>query len=269
MILANETGSQPSRNQRGIFSNFHTHTTRCKHATGADHEYVEAAIEAGIKRLGFSDHIPVPYEDYVSRIRMGMSEAEEYRSSIDRLAQEYKQDIQIFCGFEMEYFPKYYEKQMKMIRDLGIEYLLLGQHHILNEVDGYYVGRPDENEAKLHDYVSFVIEGIETGNYLYLAHPDLVYFTGDRGLYTEEITRLCEAMKRLNTPLEINGLGLLEGRHYPGDEFFKIAKTVGNDIVVGIDAHSPKQITDPDGVGNIFKVVDRFGFTIVNEQLLR
>ena len=31
--------------------NFHTHTTRCKHATGEDREYVERAIEAGFDVL--------------------------------------------------------------------------------------------------------------------------------------------------------------------------------------------------------------------------
>ena len=32
---------------KDIKSNFHTHTTRCKHATGTEREYVEKAIEAG------------------------------------------------------------------------------------------------------------------------------------------------------------------------------------------------------------------------------
>ena len=33
--------------------NLHTHTKRCNHAQGEDREYVEAAIKAGIKTLGF------------------------------------------------------------------------------------------------------------------------------------------------------------------------------------------------------------------------
>ncbi|MFV0479993.1 MAG: PHP domain-containing protein [Anaerorhabdus sp.] len=38
--------------------NFHTHTYRCKHAIGRDEEYVIEAIKAGVKVLGFSDHMP-------------------------------------------------------------------------------------------------------------------------------------------------------------------------------------------------------------------
>ena len=30
-----------------MIANFHTHTSRCNHASGTDREYVEAAIEAG------------------------------------------------------------------------------------------------------------------------------------------------------------------------------------------------------------------------------
>ena len=46
---------------------YHTHTARCHHATGEDEEYVRAAIDAGIKVLGFSDHAPMPYPGgYVS-----------------------------------------------------------------------------------------------------------------------------------------------------------------------------------------------------------
>ena len=39
---------------------YHTHTSRCGHANGEDEEYVVNAIKAGIKRLGFSDHVILP-----------------------------------------------------------------------------------------------------------------------------------------------------------------------------------------------------------------
>ena len=46
-----------------IKANYHTHTKRCRHANGSDRDYIEAAISAGIKTLGFSDHVPLPYRD--------------------------------------------------------------------------------------------------------------------------------------------------------------------------------------------------------------
>ena len=46
-----------------MLANYHTHTKRCNHALGEDREYVEAAIKAGLKVLGFSDHCPFVFED--------------------------------------------------------------------------------------------------------------------------------------------------------------------------------------------------------------
>ena len=76
--------------------NMHTHTSRCKHATGEDKEYVEHAIQAGFEVLGFSDHTPYLFEDgYVSPIRMDMSQLDDYVDSVQRLREEYKKDITI------------------------------------------------------------------------------------------------------------------------------------------------------------------------------
>ena len=42
-------------------TNYHTHTTRCMHATGDDEDYVLSAIKGGYRILGFSDHTPWKY----------------------------------------------------------------------------------------------------------------------------------------------------------------------------------------------------------------
>ena len=48
-----------------MFANYHTHTARCRHAAGADREYVRSAIDSGVKILGFSDHAPFPHRAFV------------------------------------------------------------------------------------------------------------------------------------------------------------------------------------------------------------
>ena len=66
-------------------ANYHTHTTRCKHAWGTEREYIEHAIQAGFEVLGFSDHAPYLWEtDYVSRIRMDKSELENYVTTLEK-----------------------------------------------------------------------------------------------------------------------------------------------------------------------------------------
>ena len=79
----------------GQKANYHTHTTRCKHAWGTEREYIENAIKAGYEVLGFSDHAPYLFDDktYVSRVKMDMEQLEDYVMTIDKLKEEYKTAI--------------------------------------------------------------------------------------------------------------------------------------------------------------------------------
>ena len=54
-----------------MIANYHTHTARCGHAAGTEDEYVQQAIQSGLKILGFSDHTPYWFAgEYYSRMRM-------------------------------------------------------------------------------------------------------------------------------------------------------------------------------------------------------
>lgn len=231
-----------------MIANYHTHTKRCKHAEGEDREYVEAAIQAGIKELGFSDHCPWIYkDDFVSGIRMTAGETEGYVHSLESLRKEYADDIRIYIGFEAEYMPELMEAQDKLLQQYPIDYLLLGQHFLGEEANSIYMGSPIREEAVIKKYVDTVIEGLESGRYLYLAHPDLVHFVGDSDIYYREMSRLCRYLKQKNLPIEINMLGAFQGRHYPSEKFLEIAREVGNTAIIGVDAHSPEQLINPQG----------------------
>ena len=98
-----------------ITSNYHTHTSRCGHATGEDEQYVQCAIEAGIKVLGFSDHTPWPGL-LQPKIRMSEDLLENYVKSLTFLKEKYKDQIEIHIGLEVEYideFVPFYEWMKK------------------------------------------------------------------------------------------------------------------------------------------------------------
>ena len=79
-----------------MIANYHTHTWRCRHADGTEREYVEKAIEAGLKILGFSDHTPQVYPNgFVCPVKMLPVELEGYVDTILDLKLEYKNDIEI------------------------------------------------------------------------------------------------------------------------------------------------------------------------------
>ena len=203
--------------------NYHTHTTRCHHAVDSDEEYIKAAIEAGIKYLGFSDHAPYIFPNgRQSGYRVRVEDLFEYTDTVRALAKEYEKDIRILCGFELEYYPDFHKEEMEFLRQVRPDYLIMGQHFIGNELDHCVASYQYENDFALVAYVTQALAGLATGDFLYLAHPDIAGVRASADCVNTEYHRLCEGAKRMGIPVELNLLGVRENRHYPSEEFFKI-----------------------------------------------
>ncbi len=219
-------------------TNLHTHTWRCRHARGTEQEYIEAALRAGMEVLGFSDHAPICFpEGYYSTYRMFPEQTADYFDTLLRLRETYRGLIELKIGLEMEYYPDLFDATMDFLREFPLDYMLLGQHFIRNEIDAPYVALRNKHEADLIAYVDQCCAAMEMGRFTYLAHPDLFRFTGNPEIYRRETIRLCETAVRTNTPLEINLLGAGSGRHYPNSDFWEIAAACNVQAVFGCDAH--------------------------------
>lgn len=249
-----------------LIANYHSHTTRCKHAWGSEREYIEAAIASGIQILGFADHAPCPFKDgFISGIRMDIAEVTEYVTGLRALQKEYEDQIQILIGFEAEYLPQYFEEQITLFDGAGIDYMIMGQHFLSSEQQGPYTGRSSTDDSFLIEYVDRVITGMKTGRFAYLAHPDLVNYVGDQDIYEREMRRLCTSLKELHIPLELNLLGILEHKHYPREDFWAIAGEVGNDVIFGIDAHWVEQIGDLTTYQTGLALANRYHLNIIDK----
>ena len=67
-----------------MITNLHTHTPRCRHASGTEEEYVRCALNAGLQTLGFSDHTPYPFPNgYYSTFRMFPDELPGYVAAVE------------------------------------------------------------------------------------------------------------------------------------------------------------------------------------------
>ena len=253
-----------------MIANYHTHTTRCRHAVGTDREYIEHAIEAGLKILGFSDHVPVPFDGgFVSPVRMGTEDLDGYLSSLTALKEEYRQDIEILIGFEMEYFPAYFKRTMSMLSGYPVDYLILGQHYLDNEIGAHRTTHPTDREDYLLQYVDQCIQGLDTGRFTYFAHPDTLNFTGNKAFYEQQMRRLCEHALKTGVPLEFNLTGLRTPYIYPHEPFFRIAAELGNPVIFGFDAHEPDAITRQDTVREANRIAKKLGLTVLDKAELR
>ena len=246
-----------------LTANYHTHTFRCGHAGGTDRDYIETAIKAGHRVLGFSDHTPMVYDtDHHSGYRMALDQAEEYFTTLTDLKKEYRNDIEIRIGVEAEYYPATHDRFTAFMRQYPCEYMILGQHFLWREEDGVYAGSPRADSFLLEAYYKNVLDGVKTGDFLYVAHPDLFYFTGKTKEYDRVIRRFLTEIKALDVPLEINRLGYAENRTYPNPRFWRLAGEAGAAAVIGVDAHRPDDLTDTAAIRGCLRLAEENGLTL-------
>ena len=210
--------------------NLHTHTYRCNHASGTGREYVEAAIKAGMKTLGFADHCPQFFpNDYYSTFRMRPEAAADYVESLRTLKKEYKDDIEILIGFETEYYPAIFDKFREFIAPLDLDYMIMGQHFIHNEyeVPNYYASNPTYEDAK--QYV--------------------------------RQTEYCRELKDMDIPVEYNILGYRNKKWYPNALFWQVVAEVGNRVVLGYDAHEPGALLEENNYDACMGYLNMLGIT--------
>lgn len=254
--------------------NYHTHTMRCMHANGSDEEYVISAIKGGFKVLGFSDHTPWAYEsDFVAKMRMPLSQFHEYKASIQALKEKYRDQIQILLGLECEYYPRYMPWLKEFLVKEEIDYIIFGNHYYdTDEIPNQYYGRRCGESEYLNYYVEGAIAGMESGLYAYLAHPD-VFMRGKKIFDQEAIDasyQICEAAKRLHIPLEYNLEGVAYNKEfqieeYPHHKFWEIAAKVGNEVIIGVDAHDPSSLEKCDYYDDARKYLRSLGLFLIEE----
>ena len=236
-----------------MISNFHTHTYRCKHATGDILDYLEQAKKDGCKALGFSDHCPLPKDNIDNWPEIRMTKEESY-SYIKMIRDEGKNfDFPVLAGFECEWSTRYksWYKDF-LIDELKVDYLVFGPHWV--EHEGNFVYAPQFGDKKLlHIYTDSMIEAMESKLFSFVAHPDLAM----AGWKTwEDEAKSCfgaiiDCAIANNLPLEVNGQGIQKPMmktekglryQYPFDEFWFLAKEKGARIIANSDAHQPMDV---------------------------
>ena len=250
--------------------NLHTHTTRCGHACGTEEEYVRAALEGGLKTLGFSEHAPHIYPDgFISKSHMQVADLPDYAQTIESLKKDYAGQIEILLGSEIEYYPALFKDTVQRLLDAGIEYLILGQHWIENQVGLPYLGRPTNDPYVLKQYCRQAMEGMQTGLMSYLCHPDVINFTGDPKLYEQELRQLCREANGCNLPIEYNLWGIHKGGNYPASRFWNLAAEENCRVVIGVDAHAPEILADKNMFADAECYISSLGMELLEEYPIR
>lgn len=227
---------------------YHVHTERCGHAKGSDREIIEACIAVGADSVYITDHAPFPKDPFENRMKY--RELPEYINSFSRLKAEYKKDIEIHLGLEIEYFSQFDDYYKKLSNDSGLDVgLFLGQHIYYSEKDKAYSFDLESSELKAEEYRECgkaIIDAIRTGCFTRIAHPDRIFrrskgWSDDYGNVAE---RIIDEAAKYHIPLEVNNESLERKLLRP--QFWELACKRDMPIYVGLDAHSVSTILKYD-----------------------
>ena len=244
-------------------NNYHTHTYRCKHASGDVPDYVEAARAAGLGRLGFSDHVPLPDGRWPAN-RMGMEELPGYLGAVRqaRRAEEGRRDrpLDILLGLECEWSPDYdtYLRD-ELLGEAGVDYLVSGTHFYLQD-GGWEDAAAIVSAPGLAAYARHLERSLESGLFSFVAHPDLfcmgyLAWDGNAQACARDVLAAAAAS---GLPVEINGYGMrkpkVPGRGgarfpYPHESFWDLARDYDIRVILSSDAHRPVDVAAGLGEG--------------------
>lgn len=222
----------------------HNHTTRCNHAKGSMQSYIERAIELGIDIYGFSEHAPMDFDEHY---RLNFDEMSAYTQDVLRLKEQYKDDIKILLGYEVDYLKGHIDQR---VISADVDYMI-GSVHFLGKW-GF-----DNPEFK-HEYQNKNIDDIwqeyfnnieamaKTNYFDIVGHLDLIKIFNF--MPTKEIrliaTPALKAIKKANMVLELNTAGLRKPCQeiYPAPSLLELAYELDIPITFSSDAHAIGQV---------------------------
>jgi histidinol-phosphatase (PHP family) len=222
----------------------HNHTKLCNHAEGEIFEYIEKAIECNIKYFGFSEHAPMNFDE---KYRINFEQMREYEDAVLSAKEKYKEKIEIFLGYEVDYLKGYLDER---VLNADVDYLI-GSVHFIEEwgfdnpefIGSYKNHDIDEIWQKYFDAIE---EMANSRLFDIVAHVDLIKIF--KFMPKREIVDIAKnaflAIKEADMSIEINVAGFRKpiGEAYPSLSLLREARKLDIPITFASDAHKPEQV---------------------------
>ncbi|GGJ82330.1 histidinol-phosphatase HisJ family protein [Deinococcus aquiradiocola] len=238
--------SVPSTSLSGLYDS-HMHTPLCGHAEGHPREYAQAALDAGLSGITFTDHIPMPAW-YDAPWRMRLDQLDEYVGMVREAQAEFAGRLEVGLGLEADFHPGT-ERFVEEVLALHDWDYVIGSVHYLGAwgfdnpefVDEY--DRRDLGQLYRHYYA--LVEGAaRCGLFDALGHLDLPKKFGHRDPDSAAALRVLDTVAALGLSLDYNTAGERKpvGEAYPAPDLLAAAAARGIGFVLGSDAHRPSEV---------------------------
>lgn len=240
----------------------HVHTKLCGHAVGEMEDYVQVAMNKGLQRLVFLEHME---EGILAAQSSWLSESDfdSYFSEGRRLQEKYRGEIEIGLGVECGYNPDCKDALQKRLAarnwdEVGISCHFLkieGQENHLNllskKPENLKRAMQLDTSALFSRYLDTLLEAVTVLNGTVLCHLDAAFrWIPGHSLNAEHYKKIDVLLTQAaakNMALEINTSGItIRKEPFPNNHILSLAKKHGMTFQLGSDAHTPED------VGNYF-----------------
>lgn len=230
-------------------ADYHTHTPLCRHASGEPTELAAQALRVGLTEMGFSDHNPMPQDDF-DNWRMRASDLDNYVAKVDQARRD-NPGLIIKLALEVDYLPGYEDWVRHLATRYPWDYLIGSVHYISAD---WAIDNPQQiAEWKLRDplevwtaYCDHLTQAAQSGLFDIIGHADLCkkfcfYPKGDTAALFRSFLH---AAKEHELAIELNTAGLRKDCReiYPSLAILRLAAQEGVPITFGSDAHAPEEV---------------------------
>ena len=244
------------------WTNYHNHS---QYDDGKDtiENHVTAAIDQGVKSMGFSGHCPVSFENNWC---MKKESIEDYLNDIADAKGKYKNQIQLYKGLEVDFIPGIISPTDSWIKALKLDYSI-GSIHFAGKYPNGLPGEIDSTHTKFLDGLEHIYHGnikalvkeyyALTRQMVKESKPDIIghmdkikiqnhdLWDESSGWYQNEVLATLEEIKSANTIIEVNTRGIykkLTLETYPSPWILNHIHQMNIPIHINSDAHVPKEI---------------------------
>ena len=245
-------------------ANHHSHTT---FSDGKDipESYLEAVQQKGFFTYGFSDHAPIPIDNFGL---MEMEDLKSYLSKIDSLKETCNGRMQIYKSLEVDYIPGVISVNSEHIKAANLDYSVGAVHYVETLSDGTpwgFEGSTEQFQKGLFEIFGGSVQKAVTRYFALIRQmvtehcPDIIahieririlntgnrYFNPEDAWYQRELIDTLETIAATNAILEINTKGIFQANPadvFPSTTTLQKAIELGIPIHLSSDAHHPSEV---------------------------
>ena len=216
---------------------------------GEPTELAAQAVRVGLSELGFSDHSPMPRDDF-DDWRMRAKDLDTYVAAVEQ-ARRAHPDLSIKLALEVDYIPGYEEWIQDLAGRHPWDYFIGSVHYIS---PSWAIDNPQQlSEWKHRDplevwtaYFERLTAAVESGLFDIIGHADLCkkFCFYPKEDCTPLFERFLKAAKARNVAIELNTAGLRKDCReiYPSPQILGLASRLAVPITFGSDAHAPGEV---------------------------